>query len=208
MPKTVKKKARKKASAEEQVDDLPEVVDEPIELGPVSRNGIRLKWDLTQISELLLRGQKFIIFSLKEYHSIFRVMDRRAKSSDMADTHMLKRKAIGEDKYAVAWLPSEEELDDIERDPDFNPKYGRWREAAEVIANGGQLWFPSAKDCRSVSYSWRINYSQAERKGWYAKTHKLEEGDYQAAIDAGLAEDIDLSKAEGYGYLIFLAPKS
>lgn len=155
---------------------------EPIHYGKQELYGLIVRPDSRSVIRKAIEGHPIVVDSNNDYINLYHVFERYAQAEGL---HKLKlvRQQVGANRWLVHVVTEDEELPEAPLEKGYDPKRGRYKRYAEMLAEGNALTFADKSEAIKARRAWQL-YVPAENRRHLRSTVRTmkKSGKYLVAI--------------------------
>lgn len=154
----------------------------PIRYAVIEMNGILVRPIAREVLAKAVKGRPIEINSEKPYINLHHVFERMRKRDRSLKSFVLTKRKIGQSRWYLFVTKNPDNIPEIALDPDYDPRFGRYRRLADRLAAGETLGLPDRKEASKVRRAWQLYVPRSERQHLRPVTAQLRSGEFTVQI--------------------------
>lgn len=155
---------------------------ELIQYGKQEINGLLVRPDSRSVIRKAIEGHPIAVDSNNDYINLYHVFERYAQAEGLTGLRLI-RQQVGSTRWIVQVVKDEADVPAPQLEKGYDPKRGRYKRYAELLAQGDALTFADKSEAIKARRAWQL-YVPAEKRRHQRSTVKAmkKSGKYLVAI--------------------------
>jgi len=157
---------------------------QPIVYGISELNGIPVRPNSRDVlAKSMKTGQPVEVDSGNDYINLYHVFERMQQRDKKLRGYVLVRKQIGDSKWRLFVTDDRKDIPEVELNPGYDPKRGRYKRYAEELAEGNALSFTDKAEAIKARRAWQLYVPREKRRQLRSQIrHVSKSGKYLVSV--------------------------